>query len=712
VIPFVTGLLALGFFAPAIFAGQVPIFRDFVNVFIPFRLYAAHAIANGRLPLWAPEASFGVPFLANYQSAVLYPPSFIIDVIPNPVGFGLYLALHFWIAGIGMDALLRRRGLPPRARLIGAIVMMLGGVMISVAAGNHLSVVAWIPLSLAAAEDLVSKPRPVTFSWLVVLLTVQVLAGAPETFAQSAALIAAAAAWMACREHRRGWVGFALVGLAGVLALALSGVQLVPTAEYFAQTERSSGLSAEMALAQPFEPQTFRTLLAPHRLDGGIVTHINELEVPLFWSIYVGIVPLVLVMIGLATRRGRRWALVLAASVILALGDHTPVYPLLYACFPKLLGAFRYPQKFLFTAHVATSVLAAIGFAWLQECSAKLREPIHSLFGAVLLVTTLVDLWAVHQPALLFYDWQRLLDSAPAALVRQGPDARIFQYEATPAGVKPWLPHFWIGGNLRAREAELWAKLAMNVPLAYGIGFTNGFDSLSELRPSVDALLYTIGNLSLAAELRLLGNLGVRFLVGEQALEDPTLKTVQKAGPDRPWIYQLAAPAPRIYLARRFRVVSSPLDAFRAMSDESFQGGEDAALFGPPTDGDRGAFASGSLRVVEDTPESLSLEVDATGAALLVVGDSFFPGWQAEIDGSRASMLRANGGLARALPVPAGKHSITIAYRPSSFRLGLAISAAALVAFAVILGLIAGARGSRRCQCRIEGRGVLQKRYT
>jgi hypothetical protein len=144
--------------------------------------------------------------------------------------------------------------------------------------------------------------------------------------------------------------------------------------------------------------------------------------------------------IGLATRRGRRWALVLVASVILALGDHTPVYPLLYICFPKLIGAFRYPQKFLITAHVATSVLAGIGFAWVQERAAKLRHPIPSLLGGTFLVTALVDLWAVHQPALLFYDWQRLLNSVPDALISEGPDARIFQYEVTRTGIKPWLP--------------------------------------------------------------------------------------------------------------------------------------------------------------------------------------------------------------------------------------------------------------------------------
>jgi hypothetical protein len=130
--------------------------------------------------------------------------------------------------------------------------------------------------------------------------------------------------------------------------------------------------------------------------------------------------------------------------------------------------------------------------------------------------------------------------------------------------------------------------------------------------------------------------------------------------------------------------LSSALDAFRVMSDESFRTREDVIVLDAP-EGDWGALVPGSLRIVEDDPESLSVEVDAAGPTLLVVGDSFFPGWQAAIDGQRVSMLRANGGLARALPLAAGKHSITMAYRPSSFRLGLEISVAALVAFAVVL---------------------------
>ncbi|MBI2963181.1 MAG: YfhO family protein [Deltaproteobacteria bacterium] len=677
-------LLAAGFFAPAIVAGQVPVFRDFVNVFLPFRLYAAHALAHGRLPLWTREAAFGVPFLGNYQSAVLYPPSALIDLMPAPLGFGLYLAFHFWMAGLGMDALLRRRGLPPRARLLGAFVMMLGGIMISVTAGNHLSVVAWIPLSLAAAEDVAGAPRPARLAWLVGLLTLQVLAGAPETFAQSAVLVAVAAC-LARRRQRSGWSGVALVGLAGLLAIALSAAQLLPTAEYFAQTRRSAGLGAGLALENSLEPQTLLTLLSPHRLDGGIVTNIREAEVPIFWSIYIGIVPLALALIGCATRRGRRWALALAASLLLALGRFTPVYPLLYACFPWVLGTFRYPQKFLFTAHVAASVLAAVGFAWVEEHAARVREPIRRLLAGALLIATLVDLWAVHEPAMLFSDWDQLLGSTPRSLVEEGPDARIFQYEATPAGLEPWLPRFWIGGDLRARENELWAKLAMNVPLAYGVGYTNGFDSLSELRPAVGALYAALQGLPLPDALRLLRSLGVRFLVGEQRLDDPALAIVQRAGPQRSWIYRLEAPAPRIYLARRFRRLPSAPEAFRAMSQPSFQPGADVVLLDSPGGAERGEFADGSLRIADDGPESLSVVVETTGSALLVVADSYFPGWRAEIDGRPAAILRSNGDLARAVEVPSGKHSVSMIYRPESFRLGLTISCWALIALAVTL---------------------------
>src|SRR5262249_9594160 len=148
-------LLAAAFLSPALVFGKAPIFRDLVNTFLPYKLYVARALASGRIPLWAPEPSFGAPFLANYQSAILYPPSWLVFLAPNAFGVGLYMWLHFAVAAVGVERLLARRGFSKAARLFGAIVYTFGGGFVSAASMWAIwTVVAWMPLTLVAVEKL------------------------------------------------------------------------------------------------------------------------------------------------------------------------------------------------------------------------------------------------------------------------------------------------------------------------------------------------------------------------------------------------------------------------------------------------------------------------------------------------------------------------------------------------------------------------------
>ncbi|HOJ20013.1 MAG TPA: YfhO family protein, partial [Armatimonadota bacterium] len=70
------------------------------------------------------------------------------------------------------------------------------------------------------------------------------------------------------------------------------------------------------------------------------------------------------------------------------------------------------------------------------------------------------------------------------------------------------------------------------------------------------------------------------------------------------------------------------------------------------------------------------IEVEATGGALLILADQFYPGWRATVDGEPAPLLAANYVL-RAVPVPAGRHTVTMTYRPATFLFGLYLSLAA-----------------------------------
>ncbi len=87
---------------------------------------------------------------------------------------------------------------------------------------------------------------------------------------------------------------------------------------------------------------------------------------------------------------------------------------------------------------------------------------------------------------------------------------------------------------------------------------------------------------------------------------------------------------------------------------------------------------------IEDTPERLMLRVETAQPAVLVVRDTFFPGWQATVDGRPVPLWRADL-LFRALPVTAGEHTVTLSYHSRPFVRGALISGLALVALLLAL---------------------------
>lgn len=102
-----------------------------------------------------------------------------------------------------------------------------------------------------------------------------------------------------------------------------------------------------------------------------------------------------------------------------------------------------------------------------------------------------------------------------------------------------------------------------------------------------------------------------------------------------------------------------------------------------------------SVTLVEDTPSRVVLDVRATSPALLVLADSYYPGWEARIDGARVEILPANGFI-RAIAVPAGAHKVDFSYVPRAFRLGLTLSLLGLALTAGLWVLDRARQSSRR----------------
>ena len=87
-------------------------------------------------------------------------------------------------------------------------------------------------------------------------------------------------------------------------------------------------------------------------------------------------------------------------------------------------------------------------------------------------------------------------------------------------------------------------------------------------------------------------------------------------------------------------------------------------------------------------------------SGILVLSDTWFPGWIALVNGSKSPVLRVNHTL-RAVALKPGISQIEFLYRPRSFIAGLILSVSVLLA--MIAALAAGwMRSSRQRRIKTE----------
>lgn len=94
--------------------------------------------------------------------------------------------------------------------------------------------------------------------------------------------------------------------------------------------------------------------------------------------------------------------------------------------------------------------------------------------------------------------------------------------------------------------------------------------------------------------------------------------------------------------------------------------------------------ATGSAEIERYTANEVRVHASTTGEALLVLSDTYYPGWRAFVDGHEQPLLRGDL-LFRVVPLPAGEHEVEFRFEPSSVRIGLLISALSLAIAAAVL---------------------------
>ena len=146
-------------------------------------------------------------------------------------------------------------------------------------------------------------------------------------------------------------------------------------------------------------------------------------------------------------------------------------------------------------------------------------------------------------------------------------------------------------------------------------------------------------------------------------------------------LFRRAHPLPRAFLVHRALTVADADAAWHALLRPGFDPAREAILEGTPPP----PLADGRWTVLpgEAAPGTLALAVSTSSPALLVVAQSWFPGWRASVDGDEAPVYRADY-VAMAVPIAAGEHRVVLRYGSRAVRAAAGLSALALMAAAAL----------------------------
>ena len=642
--------------------GRVFVYNDLSWFHLPLRHLYQQALLAGDSVLWTPAIFAGFYLHGEGQGGFFHPfHQLVYRLFPLGTAFNLELIANYPIAFGGMFWFLRRLRFSQAAALFGAMLFAFSGfTLLHHHHVNMVAVVAHLPWLLTAADVLIvddrRRVRTLAFAAVALILASEILLGFPQAVWWNAVTLAAFGVYRAAELGR--WRQLAPCAGGTALGILLGAIQLLPTAEFAAQSTRM-GLSREFALTYALHPYNLLQLWSPYFFARGAYS-----ETDFMWfhdfGIYSGaILPVALIWVWL-----RRDALRDRRRLIIALTA--------FAAVMLLLALGRYGGLALLLAHVPV----------LQSLRAPVRYIVLVQFAlAILAAMTLDDLLAI-------------------AGGRSAPPAR-------------WMAALWIPAAL-----GVVTTLALNSGLLPYGRYT--FATAASAAPGVAIVVVVTLLVHLAGGGRQwpvaalviltavdLGAWGIRFIYREPSRTIQALTERVPLPPDNPAETYASAPSrgpyrPNVLVLRGYRLTSGyaalfpatthPLDSAIAqrLSGTRWSFAQDGTRHAAESWVERarlldehGRAATGTARVTVDRPGLLVVEVDAPDRRILALSERFHHGWSA-VDGAILPMVRVEEDFLGCV-VDGGTRRVTLRFMPRSFVYGAMASGLGAVLLAGVL---------------------------
>jgi hypothetical protein len=718
-------LLILAAYPQVVLGLQTFVYRDFGIFSYPLAGYFRESFWRGEIPLWNPLNNCGSPFLAQWNTQVLYPPALFYLLLPLSWSLGVLCLLHLFWGGLGMFLLARDWSRNSLAAAFAGIVFAFSGLMLnSLIWPAIVAALGWMPWVVRYTEQARREGggKIVIAAFIGAL---QMLTGGTEVVLFTWILLGT----LALRAFLTGKIPRIKIFLRIIAVVSLVGglctAQLLPFFELLESSRQQQNISAAMWPMPVTGLANFLMPLFHCHSYGGVFMQDEQSWIN---SYYLGVATVVLAIGALCLiLDGKiRWLAALTLfCLVLAVGEATPVHGWLSKHI-GVIGLIRFPVKFviipmfvlpllsalmlskkifdpagkshllvLFSIWLAVVafMLAVLGWQWHSEPPGADRTTIlNNGLVRIFFFTSLAGIWFLanklpaFKPRLLcqflflLLTWLDLSQQMPppptvSRVVYQPQIPRplpVPQFGLSramvPSGARDTFYHSFLPDAATDYIGRRYAFFA-NCNLLEDAPKCDGFYPL--YLTDYALLFYNFYNDSVPAE-PLLDFLGVA-----QVLDRQTNQFIWKP---RTTFLPLLTCGQKPFFADDFSTLQNLTNAGFLPRNEVFL----------PPEAKPSITASNvveaSISNAHYGAQKIEAEVTSAAPTMVVAAQIYYHPWRAYVDGKPTALWRANYTF-QALEVPAGSHRIKLVYEDRRFYLGAAISLMTLAGCLIFLCL-------------------------
>lgn len=706
-----------------------PIMADVPSFMYPMQTFAMNTFKLGVWPLWNPLILSGIPLLANFQSAPLSILNIFYLFFSDHMSWTFQIITSHILVAFFCYILLRKWKLSKASSILGGLIFTFSGFNLIWSQWNgHVLTASFFPLIIYFIVDFFEKSNRRSLVGLSLALALQIMSGYPQLILYTGLLV-----FIICLFHfsltKKYFFKTFAIGLFLLFGFGLSGIQLLPGYELLKLSQWSAEPHPQEWAFLPLEKTI--TFIAPDYFGNHATYNYWGKQDYTSNTGFIGSLALILSLIALVRWKSKP---ILIASTIaalsLVLSYQTPLSQFLWT--NNILGMkSSSAHRVLILFNLAGAILAGFGFELLKQKHKFVRSYLYSF----MIVGFLLSLFGIHSvqikntvafrnlilPSFIFgssfllfilrYKFSNLRNFFLVGIFF----LLIFEifrfgWKFTSFSKKEYIfPDTPVTQFLKNQEGIFRISngdtMPVNFQMYYGFETLGGYETMRPLLSS--QFIATLNNNTSLANpsgrygiidndtSHLLDLVNTKYYLtlkkDEKGQPSPNGRIPSKFSKERfkvsfedksTAIMESLGYLNRAFIVYDWDIVSDERLILDKLVDPKFPISKKIIL-----EEDPGIKKSNNvdnfINFVGSSSNESNISVSTEKDGLLFLSETFFPGWEAFVDGQQTKIFKANYAF-RAIVVPSGNHLINFKYNPKSFRDGLFLTKLSGLLLAII----------------------------